>query len=42
VIRKKKMRLLGQTAQVGQKKNTYSVLIEKPEEKKSVGRHRHI
>jgi len=27
---------------VGQKKNTYSILIEKPEEKKKVGRPRYI
>ena len=36
------MRLVGHVAQVGQKKNAYSILIKKPEEKKSVGRPRHI
>jgi len=36
------IRLVWHAAQVGQKKNTYSILIKKPEEKKSVGRPRHI
>jgi hypothetical protein len=36
------MSLVGHAAQVGQKKNAYRILIEKPEEKKSVGRPRHI
>ena len=36
------MRLVGHAAQVGEKKNAYSILVKKPEEKKSVGRTMHM
>jgi hypothetical protein len=41
IIKSTMMRLTGHVARMGQKKNTYRLLVGKPEEKRPLGRPRH-
>jgi hypothetical protein len=42
VIKLRKMRFAGLVAHIGGMRNQYSIFVEKPEEKKVLGRPRHI
>jgi hypothetical protein len=40
MIKSRRMRLAGHVARMGEKRNTYSILVGKPEGKRSLGRPR--